>query len=931
MRGQICVSFVVACSAILVFPAIGSAQSAVSGQVSDSSGGVLPGVTVTAASPALIEKQRVATTDEQGRYTIVDLRPGAYDVMFSLSGFRTLRRDGMVLPSNFTMTVNAVLEVGALEETLVVTGQSPLIDVQSAQTSVAVSRDFLEALPTSRTWQAAAALMPGVKASQQSVGGARTAVQPRMTVHGTGPQETTVDTDGMKMNTSQAGGSGNHNLNDLLASEVTVQTGAPGAEVSGGGLHINFIPRDGGNTFSGSSYFAYSGSGWQSDNLSEELRSRGITQPTATDFLYDVSQWLSGPVIRDRLWFFGSFRSLGNDEVVVDSFYPDGRPGEAENRLHNVTGRLTWQISPRNKVGAYYDRAFKTVGHEFASGEEILKASRRRTPDQVLYQAAAKWTSTLSSKMLLENGLGIVLQNFHMLYQEGIAQPRNSDAWYANASRFDFITTERTTAGVAENRTYLPRYSLSSKLSYVTGSHALATGVQWHFATTRIERDANADLTQRYRNGVPEQVDVYNTPVGNAQRANADLGIYAQDAWTIKRLTLHPGIRLEYLNGSIEAVSLPAGRFTPAREFPRVPNLPNWFTVAPRFSAVYALTNDSRTSLRGGVNKYYLGEFTTFASRYDPLRFQTDTRDWRDLNRDDIAQDHEIGVSNTNNFGSAPNRRPDPSLNRQYFVTYNLSIDRELLPGLSVGAAWYRNNYYDVEKQDNVLVDVSDYSSFQTANPLTGEPITVYNLNRAKQGQVSIVDTTSAGPDRNRRVYDSVELTFTARLSKGEIFGGWSNERDVSVTCDVDNPNTLTYCDQRLWTQPFRGQFHFAGSYQLPLGVTAGASILSYAGNPLTVNWSVPAGVFPGGRTEAVTIPLNPPGSSFLKQWNQVDVTAKKSVRIGQQRIDASVDVYNLLNSSVVLAENQTFGSNLGRPTVILQGRMVKVSAALKF
>src|SRR5262245_57206824 len=185
---------------VLMAPAAARAQSAISGIARDTSGAVLPGVTVEASSPVLIEKVRTVTTDSEGRYSIVDLRPGSYVVVFTLAGFSVVRREGIELPANFTMTINAELRVGALEESVTVTGASPVVDVQSTQRTHVLSRDLLDSLPSARNYSGLAALMPGVRMSNTDVGGNQQMEQIYMRVHGSRQTDTTLQVDGMQLN-----------------------------------------------------------------------------------------------------------------------------------------------------------------------------------------------------------------------------------------------------------------------------------------------------------------------------------------------------------------------------------------------------------------------------------------------------------------------------------------------------------------------------------------------------------------------------------------------------------------------------------------------------------------------------------------------------------------------------------------------------------
>jgi hypothetical protein len=932
--------------ALMLAPSAVLAQSAITGVVTDGSGAVLPGVTVEASSPALIEKVRTGVTDDRGRYAIVDLRPGVYKVTFALTGFATVAREDLDLPSNFTAAVNAEMRVGAIEETVTVSGAAPLVDVQSAQRTTVLKRELLDSLPLVRTFQGAASNVVGLKVSEQNVGGARSAIQQRLTAHGSLSRDTTIDVDGMKMNTFIGGGDGQPDHNDAMTQEVTVQTSAIPAEVSAGGPHINLIPREGGNSFSGISYIGYSGSSFQSNNLTPELTRRGLQTPDSVDRIYDVNLSLGGPIRRDALWFFGSYRNVVGNNVIANSFYPDGRPGIYDQRVNNYTVRLTWQASRRNKITAYDDYQTKFVGHEFSSGTDVATASWRRDPI-IKYTSAAKWTSTVTDKLLVETGVGASVDSFGRKYQPGIEKPPGTPEWYATASRVDIVRSTMTTAGSPFTTSYNFRYLVTSAASYVTGSHSFRSGVQWSFGETRSNADSNAHLTQRYREGVPDSVIVYNHPVHSEARLDADLGLYVQDSWTVKRLTLTPGLRFEYFTSSIEGRAVEPGRFIGFRQFPTESHVPEWFTASPRFGLVYDLTGDAKTALKGGINKYMRGYSTDFAGRYHPLAAQSDTRNWFDCdliantstcstrvlptNGDNIAQDNEIGPSNNQRFGAVQARRPDPDIKRPYDIEYTAGIDRQLFNGFSVAAAWYRKETYHQEQQLNLLVQASDYAPFQTPSPLNGEPITVYNLSRAKQGAVDLLDTTSTDHDRNRVTYNGMELSFSAQFRGGSLLGGWSRDKTVRVSCDGFDPNTLRYCDQSELDIPFTNDFKIAGSYRLPLGLSAGATLKSYAGNPLTINWAVPANLFPGGRTQAVTVALIPPGEKYLERWNQLDISIRRLFQVGRLNFDANLDVYNVLNSNVVMQENQNFGSTLGQPQQILQGRLLRLSTQLKF
>jgi len=952
-------------------PGAALAQSQITGVVTDSSGAVLPGVTVEASSPALIEKMRTAVTDAAGRYVIVDLRPGTYNVTFTLPGFSSFVRDGMALLSDFTATVNAELRVGSLEETVTVSGESPTVDVESAQRTIVLDRELLDAVPTGRTFFAAVALVPGVTVSEPNVGGAKTSINQRLYVHGSQPKDTTTDLDGMRIITMSDGGGDQADHNEGMTTEMTVQTSGLGAEVARGGPHINFIPREGGNTFNSTTYFGYTTGAWQSNNLGD-LPSRGLATPDATDYVYFANVAGGGPIKRNTLWFFASYQDNGNQNIVANSFYRDGRPGTFDQRLTNRSVRLTWQVSPRNKISGLVDDNDKMIDHEGRSDYVAGEAENGRIPRRKRI-SAVKWTSTVSNKLLLETGFLEHAYDTERKYQPGILKERGTPEWYASAARQD-ITLQKWS--VSHRRPLLNGYNhhrfLSSSVTYVAGAHTFKAGGQWGFGELGLDYPTtNADLNQRYRNGVPDSVVVHNTPTVAANRLNADLGFYVQDAWHVTdRLTVSPGLRFEYLNASMVARASPAGRFVPARDFPAISNLPNWFDLAPRFGMAYDLTGDTKTALKGTVNKYNRSFLVDLADQYNPSNLQTDTRNWSDCdyipgtstcsglalptNRDNIAQDNEIGPSNNRLFGAAPNRHFDPDTKRPYDLEYTLGVEREVARGLSVGVTWIRRDSYDLMQTVNRAVNESDYTPFQVPNPLlNGEILTIYNLNRAKQGQVDLLDTT-ADSSKAGLHFNGFDVNFSARLPRGgTVFGGWTAGKLVHIQCQyvlyegipeqfqfASDPNARRNCDQSQLGIPYRHGFKLAGNYPLPLGLMAGFSIVSLPGSllgsavadqSLPTTWNVPSALFPGGRTQTVIVRLDEPGSQWLERWNQADVSIRRVFRVGRVSFEPGVDVYNVFNTNPVLTENQQFGSALGTPMRILQGRLMRLTTQIDF
>src|SRR5436309_10998316 len=323
MRGMASGVAALAFAIVVSLPATALAQtSGIAGVVKDTTGAVMPGVTVEASSPALIEQVRTVTTDTQGQYKIGDLRPGTYTVTFTLPGFSTIKREGIELPATFTATVNTDLRVGALEETVTVSGASPVVDMQNVIRRQVVAKDMIDAMPTSKNWSTIGVMTIGVSSNQNDVGGTAGEHQNQLKAHGGSFNDRLVQLDGlmianMACNYSCVGVS----TNDASTQELSYELGAISAETGGGGVRVNIIPKEGGNTFSGSAFFNYATHNWQSNNLTSDLKAQGVTSTDTIDHLYDTSFAFGGPIKRDKVWFWTAHRYWGYKIFRTDSYY----------------------------------------------------------------------------------------------------------------------------------------------------------------------------------------------------------------------------------------------------------------------------------------------------------------------------------------------------------------------------------------------------------------------------------------------------------------------------------------------------------------------------------------------------------------------------------------------------------------------------------
>ena len=1107
-------SFLVGTAVVALLPSAVLAQSALTGEVTDNTGGVLPGVTVEASSPALIEGSRIAISDGTGRYNIIDLRPGTYTVTMSLPGFSTFVQEGIEVQASTNVTINGALSVGALEETVTVSGAAPVVDVQSAARTEVVARDVIDSLPTPRNTQSIGYLAQGVRLTRPDVGGAQMMEQVRMSAHGATPRHTTMQVDGMVVNSQMGDGLIMNYNNQALSQEMAMTTSGNPAEVAAGGLRLNMIPKDGGNQLSASNYVGFTlNEGWQADNFTQEIQDLGLTSNQGVTNIHDINPAIGGPILRDKLWYFTSARAISVDELFPGAFQPTLRtdvapeviqdyfkrgskitcedPNKsigctsdhpavasaeravAEQHVRSALLRLTSQVTPRNKVSAYLDRIFKWKKREFSATREPIQAAGYRDPGQANYHTfQAKWTSTISSRALLEVGYSQVYERLLIanqpesalaeVYPSSIPLPnlrpdtpsnlrtciRTPCYWDAGYNQtgpwFENAVIVDTSTGIQTNNywgdiwiTPSDRRYPNASLSYVTGSHNFKVGMQWSFGNDGDTRDRPGHINVRPYGGLPQPcsadpsvacedrhyITANNYPVSWNTTVRADRGIYLQDTWTLDRLTINAGVRYDHFESLINTFrtgDLPGGRFINARVAPEIPATPYWNDIAPRFSVVYDLFGDARTALKFSANKFMRPYASGHAERYSPYRERGDNRDWFDCvlnpaihstggvgnpggdcataadlaglpaspdfylgtNYDGIAQDHEIGLLNNETVFAAGSvaqsgARPSPDLQREYNWEYNIGIQHELLPRVSLNVGWYRRVFGDIEQRSNEALLACDTSTAVAGVPCGSwipfvvsfdDPVgraavlrglgqnfdidttsfLAYDLDPAYRGLVDQLDVTS---DINRNYYNGFEVSLQARLPNGgNIFGGWTAHQHIQDTCGLTaNPNGIgiedpirgsdenvlrggRFCNQSELGIPFRNDFKLFGAYPLPGDFEFSGSIQAYSGGERELRWSIPSGYFPGGvRTQGATVQVFEPGTNYYDYWTQVDIAFRKILRFGNYESSVQLDLYNLMNSAAIVDENDSYGGSWGLPTRLLQGRLARLAFQVKW
>ena len=545
----------------VLLPSAVLAQAVIAGTIKDSSGAVLPGVSVEVASPALIEKVRSAVTDGTGQYRVEDLRPGIYTVTFTLQGFNSFRREGVELTGQFTATINGELKVGAVSETVTVTGESPVVDIQSARREMTLNNDVLKAIPTARSYGAIVSVVPGVNTNLNDVVTGTATTQ--FPIHGGRNNEGRLTIDGLNIGNPPGGNQPASYVADVgNAQEVTFTTAGGLGESETAGLVMNVVPKTGGNSTTGSVSFSGTGEKLQSDNYTPELKAQGLTSPIPLTKAYDLNGAFGGPLKKDRIWYFVNARTQGGTRLIANVYY-NQNAGDASKWLYlpdttrqayndrsseNVSLRVTWQATPRNKIGGFWDeqancRTCTGLTTGITDPPRVAPEARGSGQTKPLRVPQVTWSSPVTNKLLLDAGFGGIYYGWGNFERD--PNPTHDLIAVTEQCAGPITATNKTGCDanggipglVYRSQDYgnnqAGAYSWRASASYVTGRQSLKVGYQGtYLSDIRTWSDNTQNLAYRFNNGIPNQITEYISPwVNNGLGAWHAIFVGSVDRW----------------------------------------------------------------------------------------------------------------------------------------------------------------------------------------------------------------------------------------------------------------------------------------------------------------------------------------------------------------------------------------------------------------
>jgi hypothetical protein len=910
-------------------------RAGIEGKVIDQGGGVLPGVTVTIASPALLGGARSTTTDGAGAYRFAALPAGTYQVTFELSGFAPVKRE-VRLATGFVATVNETLRVGGIEESVTVRAESPVVDVRTTSVSTNLGKEALEQLPTSRSMWQVMNLAPGLRVSGVDVGGTAVGTQQGYSNYGTSTGGNKPLLDGVDTR-EDAGGAGFY-YDYGAFEEVQIKAMGNDAEMSTPGTQFMGILKSGGDKFRGTGYWGWETPKLQSNNITDALRARGVTEGNPLVAYHDGNADLGGPVFKRRLWFYGSYRHQQIKQRVlgyVASPGPDNVPGTADDApgnylvtLTNATAKLTGQLGPTHRFSGFVQAQTKDYPERGADSYRYLES----TWHQVFKPMAGKaeWSWVISDRTYLNAFVG------RWKYDtDGLN-------WTEDPPAYDTVTLRYWGRwNTTPYRGGRDRWQYNASLSRFVpnawgGSHDIKVGAEF----TDEGRYYNAppksggrDYQLRFQNGAPYQVIAYNYPYFTTNNMTTQ-SVYLRDAWLFgDRATLNLGVRYEAYHVFVPAQSKPAGRFYPGGDFPRTEVL-TWRNWAPRIGLSLPLDSSNRTVVKATYGWFNFATQVLYADDYNRNASASTTYRWTDLNGNRDYDDGEFGTFVTATGATTAATNPDLTQPKTHELT--TSIERQVASNFSARASYVYRREVDRYRNVNVL---RPYEAYSVAIPNVdpgpdgvvgtaddGGALTYYEYAADYAGAAFIKNMDLNAPG-HENFYHSVEVAAQKRLSNRWqlVTSVLATHRNAWRSGPPVTPNEAGFYPK---TKHWEWSYKLAGSYDFPYAIQAAATFTSQSGDVWAREARFTTGLV---RSGSLVLLMEDPASNRLPTQNLLNVRVEKRQKIGPGFASFQFDLFNITNTNVELGVTARSGSSFGRITSIVPPRVVRLGVSYKF
>jgi hypothetical protein len=944
------------------------------GRVVDGSGAALPGAAVTATSPVLLQPM-VATTGDTGAYQFTNLPVGVYAVRFELAGFKTFIRENVQVATGFTAQINVQLEISALQETVTVTSESPLINTRQRGTESTFTQEMLQNIPSARDPWVILERAPGITMDRANVGGSASGQQSNYISRGAMTTNNMWSIDGVTVTDLVATGASAIYYDFDSFEEIQVSTGGNDASLQTGGVGINLVTKSGTDRFKGSGRYYITDEKFESDNVDDELRAQNATSGNPIQRIEDYGVEAGGPIYRGRAWAWGSY-SKQDINVGILGFYKNqsGCPpavGASTNDIRACLQPDTTLLDNYNIKGSgvpFKNNTASWLSNFAEKFRNARDASNLRPPETVFVQTGPVCTHKFGDQHVFSDRLLADVQYAHVGGNFTLDFP---DASLATVQRSFETAAPAGLWGRSFSQSVFDRPfdSVNVNLSYflpglLGGDHSVKSGIGWRTADGLSLSHIGGNTTARFTRGVGTAADLHRDG-GTLYTSNA-WSFFLQDTYTKGRVSAVLGVRMDRQDDKALGATVQAHPFVPdllpAASFAGVDPGLVWTTWSPRLGVTYDLFGTGGTVLRTSYSRYY-GQVGpgNIASILNPLTAVQLRLPWTDRDADRLVTRDELDFSVaptliSGNWNAANPSSPtvanqlDPNAKNDSTNEFIAGVEHQLPFGMAVGASYIYRKYDNFLWDDAIGISAADYSpieGFVATGCREGAcPAVTYYVPNF-QRPTTFLRTNRPG---RTRTFNGFELTGRKRLSNRwmanvsfayndavEHFDeptGYGITVPVSLTTQSDDPSEVAFINGAQFAPESSGSgigaiftnakwlFKLSGMYSLPWDVNVSGALGARQGYPLI------EAIFVTGRPRGasdVLVPINPIGETRLDASSQTDIKVEKVFRVGVARLSGSFEVFNLFNANTVaVRERQLNSSTAGDARGILAPRVAR-------